>query len=39
MIINAGIREVVYNEEYPLNNDSFSLLKEAGVEVRKISVK
>jgi dCMP deaminase len=39
MIINAGIREVVYNEEYPLNDVSFSLLKEAGVEVRKVSVK
>lgn len=38
MIINAGIREVVYNAEYPLNASSFSLLKEAGVDCRKLEV-
>ncbi len=38
MIINAGIKEVVYNEEYPLNERSFDLLKEAGVICRKHKV-
>jgi len=36
MIINSGIIEVVYNEEYPLNERSLALLKECGVELRKI---
>lgn len=35
MIINAGIAEVVYNVEYPLNDSSFKLLKEAGVKIRQ----
>lgn len=35
MIINAGIREVVYNMDYPLNDTSFKLLKEAGVVCRQ----
>jgi dCMP deaminase len=35
MIINAGIREVVYNEDYPLNESSFRLLQEAGVLCRQ----
>ncbi len=35
MIINAGIREVVYNQEYPLNDSALRLLKEAGMKVRK----
>lgn len=34
MIINAGIAEVVYSQEYPLNDTSFQLLGEAGVQVR-----
>lgn len=38
MIINAGIREVVYNEDYPLNDTSFALLEEAGVKVRRFRV-
>jgi deoxycytidylate deaminase len=38
MIINAGIREVVYNMDYPLNETSFSLLTEAGVICRKLKV-
>jgi dCMP deaminase len=38
MIINAGLHEVVYNMEYPLNDSSFSLLKEAGVSCRKLQV-
>ncbi len=35
MIINAGIREVVYNLDYPLNETSFKLFKEAGVIFRQ----
>jgi len=35
MIINSGIREVVYNADYPLNESSIKLLKEAGVKTRK----
>ena len=35
MIINAGIREVVYNLDYPLNDSALRLLKEAGVVVRQ----
>jgi dCMP deaminase len=31
MIINAGIRKVVYNEAYPLNDTATAMLKEAGV--------
>lgn len=36
MIINAGISEVIYNHEYPLSETPMSLLREAGVLVRKI---
>ena len=36
MIINSGIAEVVYNEEYPLNDTSFRLLTEARVHCRKL---
>ena len=35
MIINAGIREVVYEEEYEFNAQTRALLKEAGVECRQ----
>lgn len=35
MIINAGLREVVYNVEYPMGDVSLALLKEAGVSVRQ----
>jgi len=38
MIINAGIREVIYNIEYPLNDAAFRLFNEAGVLVRKLKV-
>jgi dCMP deaminase len=38
MIINAGIREVVYNMDYPLNKTSFALLEEAGVTCRQLKV-
>ncbi len=35
MIINAGIVEVVYNLDYPLNETSFRLLQEANVKCRQ----
>jgi dCMP deaminase len=35
MIINAGIREVVYNSEYPLGGSALKLLRGAGIIVRK----
>jgi len=38
MIINAGLTEVVYNEEYPLSGNSLALLEEAGVKVRKLKL-
>lgn len=38
MIINAGLHEVVYNMEYPLNDTSFKLFKDAGVVCRKLKV-
>lgn len=38
MIINAGIRRVVYNEAYPLNDTATQMLKEAGVELMKLKV-
>jgi len=36
MIINSGIAEVVYNNEYPLGETPLKLLKEAGIKVRQI---
>lgn len=38
MIINAGIREVVYNVEYPMNETAAHLLKEAGILIRQLPV-
>ncbi len=38
MIINAGIVEVVYNADYPLNDTAQNMLKEAGVIVRKLKL-
>ncbi len=38
MIINAGIREVVYNMDYPLSETSFNLFNQAEVLVRKLSM-
>jgi len=35
MIINAGIKEVVYNVDYPMAEKPLKLLKEAGVKVRQ----
>jgi len=39
MIINAGISEVIYNSEYPMNEMPLSLLREAGVMIRQVKVK
>lgn len=38
MIINAGIRRVVYNEAYPLNDTATRILREAGVELVNLKV-
>ncbi len=38
MIINSGIREVVFNIDYPLGETSMELLKEVGVQVRKVKI-
>ncbi len=38
MIINAGIRKVVYNDAYPLNDTATRMLKEAGVDLVKLKV-
>jgi dCMP deaminase len=38
MIINSGLREVVYNLEYPLSDTSFHLLQEAGLVCRQFKV-
>ncbi|MGH9888172.1 MAG: deaminase [bacterium] len=38
MIINAGIRRVVYNEAYPLNGSSTAMLKAAGVDLVNLKV-
>jgi len=38
MIINAGIKEVIYNSNYPLGTSALALLNEAGVLVRKVTL-
>ena len=38
MIINSGIREVIYNMDYPLNENAFRLFGETGVFVRKLKL-
>ncbi len=38
MIINSGIREVVYNLDYPLNDSAFRLFNQAGVNVRQLKL-
>jgi dCMP deaminase len=35
MIINSGIVEVIYNQEYPLNSRALALLHECGIVVRQ----
>jgi dCMP deaminase len=36
MIINAGIREVVYDTGYPMSDESLRLLSECGVNARRL---
>jgi len=38
IIINAGIREVVYNLDYPLAETANGLLEEAGVKLRQVRI-
>lgn len=38
MVINAGIKEVVYNIDYPLNETALSLCKEASIKLRQFKV-
>lgn len=38
MIVNSGIREVVYDAHYPLVDVALKLLKEAGVKTRKLAL-
>ncbi len=38
MIINSGIKEVVFNADYPLGETSIKLLKSAGVQIRKAKI-
>jgi dCMP deaminase len=38
MIINSGIVEVIYNQEYPLNDRALSLLNECGIILRRHKV-
>jgi dCMP deaminase len=35
MIINCGIVEVIFNIDYPLNDTSFHLFEQAGVQIRQ----
>jgi dCMP deaminase len=38
MIINGGIAEVVFNQDYTLGAPALALLKEAGVKLRKLTL-
>jgi dCMP deaminase len=38
MIINSGIAEVIYNQDYPLNERALALLEECGVLLRRHKV-
>ena len=38
MIINSGIKEVVYKERYTIDSTSMRLLNEAGVKVRALNL-
>ncbi len=38
MIINSGIVEVIYNQDYPLNDRALALLRECGVVLRQHKV-
>ena len=38
MIINSGLRNVIYNQHYSIAEAPLSLLKKAGVDVKSIEV-
>ncbi len=38
MILNSGIREVVFSQEYPLGDVAMGLLEEAGIELRRLQL-
>ena len=38
LIINSGIREVVYNADYPMGEVPLGLLREAGIIVRQVKM-
>ena len=38
MIINSGIVEVVYNQEYPLNEKALSLVHQCGIALRRFRI-
>lgn len=38
MIINAGLKEVIYNIDYPLNNTAINLYKGVGISLRQFKV-
>jgi len=35
MIINSGIKEVIYNADYPMSDAPLKLLKDAGIKIRQ----
>lgn len=37
MIINSGIKEVIYNEAYPMGGEALTLLKQPQIKVRKFT--
>ncbi|MFH1106319.1 MAG: deaminase [Candidatus Micrarchaeota archaeon] len=38
MVINSGIRRVVYNEAYPVSDTALKMLKQAGVELARAKI-
>ncbi len=38
MIINSGIAEVIYNQDYPLNDRALALLRECSIVVRQFKM-
>lgn len=38
MIINAGVKRVVYNEAYPVGETALKMLRQAGVELAQVKV-
>jgi len=39
LIINSGIKEVVYNADYPMGETPLALLREAGIHARQVRMK